>query len=57
MQRLSHEHREIVVLRELNQMSYAEISQVLDVPLGTVESRLARARVELRKLLADWNVS
>jgi RNA polymerase sigma-70 factor, ECF subfamily len=52
---LSREHREIIVLRELKQMSYTEISQVLDVPLGTVESRLSRARAELRKLLADWD--
>ena len=53
---LSREHREIVILREMEQLSYTEISQVLEVPLGTVESRLARARAELRKLLADWDV-
>ena len=51
---LSPEYREIVVLREMQHMSYEEISQVLGMPLGTVESRLFRARGELRKLLAAW---
>lgn len=46
---LSQEHREIVVLRELQQYSYEEISRMLKLPIGTVESRLYRARQELRK--------
>jgi RNA polymerase sigma-70 factor (ECF subfamily) len=54
--KLSDEHREIVVLRELQQMSYDEISEALDLPIGTVESRLFRARAELRKCLKDWAV-
>ena len=49
VQRLSAEHREVVVLREFEHLSYEEIAQVLDVPRGTVESRLHRAREELRK--------
>jgi RNA polymerase sigma-70 factor (ECF subfamily) len=48
------EHRQIIVLRELQQLSYGEISQVLGIPLGTVESRLYRAREELRRKLPDW---
>lgn len=52
---LSPDHRQIVVLREIERMSYEEISQVMSIPLGTVESKLYRARVELRKLLAEWN--
>jgi RNA polymerase sigma factor (sigma-70 family) len=40
--------REVLVLREVEEMSYAEISTVLGVPQGTVMSRLSRARAELR---------
>jgi len=46
------EFREILVLRELEGFSYKEISDVAGVPLGTVMSRLARAREHLRTLLA-----
>lgn len=45
---LMPEHREVLVLRELAGMSYAQIAQTLGVPQGTVESRLHRARNELR---------
>lgn len=43
--------REILVLRDYQDLSYSEISQVLGVPLGTVMSRLHRARKELREVL------
>ena len=45
------EFREIVVLRELEGFSYKEISELADVPLGTVMSRLARGREQLRSIL------
>ena len=56
VQKLSEEHRAVIVLREVEQMSYEEMSAALRVPMGTVESRLFRARAELRKLLADYRV-
>ncbi len=45
--------REIIILRDINGLSYHEISQVLDVPAGTVMSRLARARAQLLAALKD----
>jgi RNA polymerase sigma-70 factor, ECF subfamily len=53
--RLGPDHQQVVVLRELQGLSYEQISQTLGIPCGTVESRLYRARVELRKLLKDYN--
>ena len=45
--------REILLLCEVEEMSYEEIAQVLSVPIGTVMSRLARARERLRNLMQD----
>lgn len=50
MQHLSAEHRDVLVLREIQALSYDEIAQMLDVPRGTVESRLSRARHALKQL-------
>jgi RNA polymerase sigma-70 factor (ECF subfamily) len=44
-------YREIVLLCEIEEMSYKEIAQVLAIPIGTVMSRLARARKMLRQAL------
>lgn len=44
-------HREIILLCDVDEMSYREIAQVLDVPVGTVMSRLSRARAGLRHAL------
>ena len=41
---LPREYREVIVLRELEELSYKEISAVVDIPIGTVMSRLARGR-------------
>jgi RNA polymerase sigma-70 factor (ECF subfamily) len=48
---LDLEAREIVVLRDLEEKSYEDIAVILDVPVGTVKSRLARARETLRRRL------
>jgi len=51
LRRLSAAHREVLVLREIRGLSYEEIAEVLEVPRGTVESRLSRARAEFREKL------
>ena len=51
---LSEEFREAIVLKEIEQMSYEEIAEVVGIPLGTVRSRIHRARMELRQKLAAF---
>jgi RNA polymerase sigma-70 factor (ECF subfamily) len=51
IEQLPPEFREIIILREYEELSYQEIAAVLDCPPGTVMSRLARARSKLRELL------
>ena len=54
LERLSPEHREVIVLRELQGLSYEEMAAALGVPRGTVESRLHRARRELREKFSGY---
>jgi RNA polymerase sigma-70 factor (ECF subfamily) len=51
IQALSPLHKEVIVLRELEELDYGEIAQIAGVPVGTVMSRLSRARARLRALL------
>lgn len=51
IEELSPKFREVLLLCDLEELSYKEIAQVLDVPLGTIMSRLARARSSLRSII------
>ena len=51
LQALTPDHRQVLILREMHQLSYDEISQVLDVDVGTVKSRINRGRKQLRNFL------
>ena len=51
LSRLSPELRETVILRDLEELEYREIAEILNVPEGTVKSRLNRGRAELARLL------
>jgi len=53
LKKLPQNFREIVVLREFEELSYQEISDVVGVPVGTVMSRLSRARAQLKELLTE----
>ena len=53
LERLDDEFRTLVVLRDVEDMTYEQIAQVLEVPVGTVKSRLHRARCALREELGD----
>lgn len=57
LQKLSPELREAVILRDLEELEYREIARVLDVPEGTVKSRLNRGRSELARILKRYKVS
>jgi RNA polymerase sigma factor (sigma-70 family) len=51
MEELPVEFREVLILRELEDLSYRQISEIVDIPMGTVMSRLARARSRLQERL------
>lgn len=51
---LNQNFREVVVLRDIKQLSYEKISDMTETPMGTVKSRINRGRAELQELLADY---
>lgn len=50
---LSPKFKEVVILRDIQELSYEEISSIIKVPLGTVKSRVNRARLKLQEILKD----
>jgi len=55
--RLDDEHRRVIVLREIEGCTYEDMAEILDVPIGTVRSRLHRARVQLKEELIPRRVT
>ncbi len=53
LNRMAPQHREVIVLVGLEEMSYRDVAEITGVPIGTVMSRLSRARESLRHILED----
>jgi RNA polymerase sigma-70 factor (ECF subfamily) len=53
LRNLPEQFREVLILREIEELSYREIADVLQAPIGTVMSRLARGRALLQKALTE----
>lgn len=53
MEKLGPKHREILILRNVKNMAYEEIAEILQISVGTVKSRIARARESLRSKMGD----
>jgi RNA polymerase sigma-70 factor (ECF subfamily) len=54
IQQLPEAHRKILLLREVEGMSYEDLARVLEIPKGTVMSRLFHARLKMQKILSDY---
>jgi RNA polymerase sigma-70 factor, ECF subfamily len=57
LSRLSPEHRAVLVMKDMEGQKYENMAEVLQVPIGTIRSRLHRARLELRQLLEQDQIS
>lgn len=53
LMKISKTYREAVILRDIQELSYEEISEILGIEIGTVKSRINRGRAQLQKLLKD----
>jgi RNA polymerase sigma-70 factor (ECF subfamily) len=53
MEKLGRKHREILILRNVKNLSYEEIAAILGISIGTVKSRIARARDSLRSKMGE----
>lgn len=56
IEQLSPKFREVIILRDIQELSYEEISKIIKVPIGTVKSRVNRARLRLQSRLKDLKV-
>lgn len=54
IEQLEEKFREVIVMRDIENLSYDEIAEILEVPVGTVKSRINRARLNLRELVQDY---
>ncbi len=54
LMRLNDEFREVIVLRDIQQLTYEEISEITGTAMGTVKSRINRARIQLQELIGDY---
>jgi RNA polymerase sigma-70 factor (ECF subfamily) len=54
---LAPHYRDVVILYEMHELSYAEIADICQVDIGTVRSRLSRGRAALAKRLAGWRTA
>ncbi len=57
LERIGAEHREVLVLKEIDGFSYAELAEILEVPAGTIASRLYHARRALRHALQELGIT
>ena len=54
MVKLNDDFREVIVLRDIQQLSYEEIAEITDTAMGTVKSRINRARQQLQEMIGDY---
>lgn len=53
IEQLTYEHRSVIILRDIEGREYEDIARILNISLGTVKSRLSRARLSLRRILEE----